>query len=157
VSAVLSTDEIVAAEPFSLPSASSSSYGGSPLAAAAALVTLQTICDEELIDNAARVGRLLLEGLRALQAEHPSIANVRGKGLLIGFDLVSLKRGATTEPAFMPKDGCVAFFEDCLANGLILMAYTPRVRLHPPLVLSAEEATQALAIIGSALERLEAC
>jgi 4-aminobutyrate aminotransferase/(S)-3-amino-2-methylpropionate transaminase len=157
VSAVLSTDEIVAAEPFSLPSASSSSYGGSPLAAAAALVTIQTICDEELVDNAARVGRLLLEGLRALQAEHPSIANVRGKGLLIGFDLVSLKRGATSELALMPKDGCIAFFKDCLAKGLILMGYTPRVRLHPPLVLSADEATHALAIIDSALERLETC
>jgi len=157
VSAVLSTDEIVAAEPFSLPSASSSSYGGSPLAAAAALVTIQTICDEGLVDNAVRVGRLLLEGLRSLQAEHPSIANVRGKGLLIGFDLVPPKRDATSELAFMPKDGCVAFFRDCLANGLILMGYAPRVRLHPPLVLSADEATRALAIIGRALERLETC
>ena len=56
VSAVVSTDEIVAAEPFSLPSASSSSYGGSPLASAAALVTIRTIVDEALADNAARVG-----------------------------------------------------------------------------------------------------
>jgi 4-aminobutyrate aminotransferase-like enzyme len=159
VSAVLSTDQIVAAEPFSLPSASSSSYGGNPLAAAAALVTIQTICDEGLVDNAARVGRMLLEGLRALEAEHPSIANVRGKGLLIGFDLVRPKRDAigTSESAFMPKDGCVGFFKECLANGLILMGYTPRVRLHPPLVLSAAEATRALAIIDGALERLETC
>jgi 4-aminobutyrate aminotransferase / (S)-3-amino-2-methylpropionate transaminase / 5-aminovalerate transaminase len=159
VSAVLSTDEIVAAEPFSLPSASSSSYGGNPLAAAAALVTIQTICDEGLVDNAARVGRMLLEGLRALEAEHPSIANVRGKGLLIGFDLVRPKRDAAgkSELVFMPKDGCVAFFKECLANGLILMGYTPRVRLHPPLVLSADEATRALAIIGDALQRFETC
>jgi len=159
VSAVLSTDEIVAAEPFSLPSASSSSYGGNPLAAAAALVTIQTICDEGLVDNAARVGRLLLEGLRALEAEHPSIANVRGKGLLIGFDLVRPEKDATgrTGLAFMPKDGCVEFFKECLANGLILMGYTPRVRLHPPLVLSAGEAARALAIIGGALQRLESC
>jgi 4-aminobutyrate aminotransferase/(S)-3-amino-2-methylpropionate transaminase len=157
VSALLSTDAIVAAEPFSLPSASSSSYGGNPLAAAAALVTIRTICDEGLVDNAARVGRTLLEGLRALEAEHPSIANVRGKGLLIGFDLVRPKRDATgkSELAFMPKDGCVEFFKECLANGLILMGYTPRVRLHPPLVLSADEATRALAIIGGALQRLE--
>jgi 4-aminobutyrate aminotransferase-like enzyme len=57
----------------------------------------------------------------------------------------------------MPKAGCVDFFKECLANGLILMGYTPRVRLHPPLVLSADEATRALAIIGSALGRLETC
>jgi 4-aminobutyrate aminotransferase/(S)-3-amino-2-methylpropionate transaminase len=159
VSAVLSTDEIVAAEPFSLPSASSSSYGGNPLAAAAALVTIQTICDDGLVDHAARVGRLLLEGLRALAVEHPSIANVRGKGLLIGFDLVLPGREAAgkTGVAFMPKDRCVEFFKECLANGLILMGYTPRVRVHPPLVLSAAEATRALAIIGGALERLESC
>ena len=64
VSAVLSTDAIVAAEPFSLPSASSSSYGGNPLAAAAALVTIQTICDERLADNAALRGGVFLDGLR---------------------------------------------------------------------------------------------
>jgi 4-aminobutyrate aminotransferase/(S)-3-amino-2-methylpropionate transaminase len=159
VSAVLSTDAIVAAEPFSLPSASSSSYGGNPLAAAAALVTIQTICDEGLVDNAERVGRLLLDGLRTLEAGHPSIANVRGKGLLIGFDLVrpTGEANRNNELALMPKAGCVDFFKECLANGLILMGYTPRVRLHPPLVLSADEATRALAIIGSALGRLETC
>ena len=88
VSAVLSTDAIVAAEPFSLPSASSSSYGGNPLAAAAALVTIQTIRDDRLADNAARVGGVFLDGLRRIASRNRSIANVRGKGLLVGFDLV---------------------------------------------------------------------
>jgi 4-aminobutyrate aminotransferase-like enzyme len=88
VSAVISTSEIVAAEPFSLPSASSSSYGGNPLACAAALATITTIRDDRLVENAARVGRLLLDGLRQLEARHPAIRNVRGRGLLIGFDLV---------------------------------------------------------------------
>jgi 4-aminobutyrate aminotransferase-like enzyme len=107
----------------------------------------------------ARVGRILLEGLRALEAERRSIANVRGRGLLIGFDLVRPKMDTTgrSELALMPKDGCVEFFKACLANGLILMGYTPRVRLHPPLILSAAEATRALAIIGGALNRLETC
>jgi 4-aminobutyrate aminotransferase/(S)-3-amino-2-methylpropionate transaminase len=149
VSALLSTDRIVAAEPFSLPSASSSSYGGNPLAAAAALVTITTIRDDGLVENSARVGRLLLDGLSGLSRRHRSIANVRGRGLLIGFDLVRADR------SLMPKDGCVAFFNECLANGLILMGYTPRVRIHPPLILSADEATRALAIIDRALDRLE--
>ena len=158
VSAVLSTDEIVSAEPFSLPSASSSSYGGNPLAAAAALVTIQTIVEDGLVDNAARVGRVFLEGLRALEQRHRSIANVRGKGLLIGFDLVRLKpdttddaRGVRLQPDFMPKDLCVTFFKECLAHGLILMGYTPRVRIHPPLILTDDEARRALAIIDHAL------
>ena len=161
VSAVLSTDEIVAAEPFSLPSASSSSYGGNPLAAAAALATITTILDEHLVENSARVGRLFLDGLRTLQARHPSIANVRGRGLLIGFDLVRLTASAEASPAdrlaFMPKDTCVTFFKECLANGVILMGYTPRVRVHPPLILTADEATRALSVIDDALGRIEAC
>jgi len=169
VSAVLSTDAIVAAEPFSLPSASSSSYGGNPLAAAAALVTIQTICDEGLVDNAVRVGGVLLDGLRRIASRNPSIANVRGKGLLIGFDLVrpavarqpdATSRGDREDgrhvrlPAdhLLPKEDCVRFFKACLANGLILMGYTPRVRIHPPLILTADEAVRALGIIEGALE-----
>lgn len=165
VSAVLSTDAIVAAEPFSLPSASSSSYGGNPLAAAAALVTVETIRDERLADNAARVGSVLLDGLRRIASRNRSIANVRGKGLLVGFDLVrpevrprpSRAASAFAEAAgpLLPKDGCVKFFRECLANGLILMGYTPRVRIHPPLILSADEAARALGIIEGALESVE--
>lgn len=152
VSAVVSTDEIMSAEPFSLPSASSSSYGGSPLATAAALVTIQTIIDEGLVANAARVGRLFLDGLRSIAERRRSIANVRGRGLLIGFDLVSDPDARTP----LSKDGCVRFFKDCLAEGLIAMSYTPRVRIHPPLMLSVEQAAWALAIFDAALGRLDA-
>jgi 4-aminobutyrate aminotransferase-like enzyme len=150
VSAVISTDEIVAAEPFSLPSASSSSYGGNPLAARAALVTIETIRDENLTGNAATVGTLLLQGLTEIAARRQSIANVRGRGLLIGFDL-------TDAGGAMSKPKCIAFFKECLANGLILMGYTPRVRLHPPLVLTADEAKRAVSVIDEALEQIERC
>jgi 4-aminobutyrate aminotransferase-like enzyme len=158
MSAVVSTDEIVAAKPFSLPSASSSSYGGNPLACAAALVTISTIRDDRLVENAARVGQLLLEGLRDLQARHRTIANVRGRGLLIGFDLTdpTPAAGRTGAARFLAKDKCVAFFNECLANGLILMGYTPRVRIHPPLILTADEARQAVSVIDASLSRLEA-
>ena len=153
VSAVVSTEEIMAAKPFSLPSASSSSYGGNPLAAAAALVTIQTILSDKLVENSARVGRQLRDGLEALSKRHHSIANVRGQGLLIGFDLVSDRE----TKALLPKEKCVEFFQGCLANGLIMMGYTPRVRVHPPLILSSEQAKNALAIIDRVLERFEAC
>ncbi len=152
VSALVSTDEIVAAKPFSLPSASSSSYGGNPLGAAAALVTIQTILSDRLVENSAKVGRLLQDGLVALAAKHRSIANVRGEGLLIGFDLVTDQEMKTP----LPTEKCIEFFKDCLADGLIMMSYTPRVRVHPPLILSAEQANSALAIIDRVLERLEA-
>ena len=48
------------------------------------------------------------------------------------------------------------FFKDCLAERLIAMSYTPRVRIHPPLVLSAEQVTAALAVFDAALGRLDA-
>jgi 4-aminobutyrate aminotransferase-like enzyme len=153
VSAVVSTAEIMAARPFSLPSASSSSYGGNPLAAAAALVTIQTILSEQLVENSARVGRQLRDGLEALAARHRSIANVRGAGLLVGFDLISDPETKT----LLPKEKCIEFFQACLAEGLIMMGYTPRVRVHPPLILSSEQAKQALEIIDRVLERFEAC
>jgi 4-aminobutyrate aminotransferase / (S)-3-amino-2-methylpropionate transaminase / 5-aminovalerate transaminase len=151
VSALVSTDEIMAAEPFSLPSASSSSYGGNPLAAAAALVTIQTILSDKLAENSVTVGAVLRHGLQALANQHRSIANVRGRGLLIGFDLVADKE----KKILLSTERCIEFFKDCLAEGLIMMGYTPRVRVHPPLILSAEQANSALAIIDHALARLE--
>ena len=152
VSALVSTDEIMAAKPFSLPSASSSSYGGNPLAAAAALVTIQTILSDGLVENSAKVGRVLRDGFEAIARKRRSIANVRGSGLLIGFDLVSDLKTKT----LLPKERCVEFFKRGLAEGLIMMSYTPRVRVHPPLILSVEQANSALAIIDGVLEQFEA-
>jgi 4-aminobutyrate aminotransferase/(S)-3-amino-2-methylpropionate transaminase len=153
MSALISTDAIVSAEPFSLPSASSSSYGGNPLAAAAGLVTITTIRDEGLVENSARVGGQLVEGLRAIAGRHRSIANVRGKGLLVGFDLV-VDNGRPA-PEFLSKGRCITFFKECLDRGVIMMGYTPRVRVHPPLILSADQANQALEVIEAALGQLE--
>jgi 4-aminobutyrate aminotransferase-like enzyme len=152
MSAVLSTSEIMAAEPFSLPSASSSSYGGNPLASAAGLVTISTIVDDDLVANARERGRQFVDGLNALAARHGSIANVRGRGLLVGFDFV--RPGTTRE--FLGKGPCIAFFKDCLENGVIAMSYTPRVRIHPPLIITRQEVEQALAVFDEALGRLHA-
>ena len=125
MSALVSTDQIMAAKPFSLPSASSSSYGGNPLAAAAALVTIQTILSDKLVESSAKIGRLLQEGFEKLATKRRSIANVRGRGLLIGFDLVTDQESKT----FLSKERCIEFFKRGLAEGLIMMSYTPRVRV----------------------------
>jgi 4-aminobutyrate aminotransferase-like enzyme len=151
VSAVISTDKIMAAKPFSLPSASSSSYGGNPLAATAALVTIQTIVDENLAQNAVSVGEFFRDGLREIESRRGMIANIRGRGLLVGFDLVDDRK------QLLPKANCVEFFKACLAEGLIMMSYTPRVRVHPPLILRRAEAEQALAVIDDVLSEMTAC
>jgi len=117
------------------------------------LITIQTIMSDNLVENSAEVGRQLRDGLQALSARHPSLADVRGEGLLIGFDLVS----DLETKALLPKERCVEFFKGCLAEGLIMMGYTPRVRIHPALILSSEQATTALTIIDRVLERFEAC
>jgi 4-aminobutyrate aminotransferase-like enzyme len=152
MSAVISTDEIMAAEPFSLPSASSSSYGGNPLAAAAGLITISTIIEDNLTTNSRERGQQFVDGLQLLSAKHGTIANVRGRGLLVGFDFV--KPGTTKQ--FLPKDTCIAFFKDCLENGVIAMSYTPRVRVHPPLIITKAEVEQSLAVFDAALGRLRA-
>lgn len=151
VSAVISTDEIMSAKPFSLPSASSSSYGGNPLAAAAALITIGTIIDDGLAANAREVGDLFRAGLTSIANQRGGIANIRGRGLLVGFDLVN------ESGAFLPKPACVEFFQRCLARGLIMMCYTPRVRVHPPLILRPDQAAQALATIDDVLSQMTAC
>ena len=151
VSAVISTDEMMAAKPFSLPSASSSSYGGNPLAAAAALVTIRSIVEEDLATNAREIGDFLRGGLTSIAKKRGRIANIRGRGLLVGFDLVN------DAGVFLPKPECVDFFKRCLARGLIMMSYTPRVRVHPPLILAREQAEQALATIDDVLSEMTAC
>lgn len=143
VTAVMTTDTIAAAEPFSLPSASSSSYGGSPLAAAAVLSTIETILDEALVDNARQVGAFMLERLRAMQEKYEFIGDVRGLGLLIGLDLVKDRRSK----AELNRRVTELIFREALKRGLLLMGYMPRVRINPPLTISRELADTGLAIL----------
>ncbi len=143
VTGLISTDEITSALPFAKPSASSSSYGGNALAAAAALTTVQTIIEDGLAAHAARVGAVLLRELKALQEKYEFIGDVRGAGLLIGMDLV--KNRHTKEPLAAAVNQEI--FLDALRRGLLLMGYFSRVRINPPLILSEQEALDGVAIL----------
>lgn len=143
VSAVISTDEIVRAEPYSKPSASSSSYGGNPLAATAALATLETILDENLVERSRMLGEDMLRRLLELKEKHEFVGDVRGAGLLIGIDLV--KDRATKEP--LDRSVAERIFLECLRRGLLLMGYVPRVRINPPLTITAEQIDEGIGII----------
>ena len=143
ISGLISTDDIVQATPFARPSASSSSYGGNPLASTAALATIETIRDEGLVDHAARLGARMLERFRAMQERFPFIGDVRGVGLMIGLDLVR-DRG-TKEP--LERSHTERIFLEALRRGLLMMGYFPRVRINPPLTLSDEEADRGLDIL----------
>ncbi len=89
LSCVVSSDAITAAKPWSNPSASSSSYGGNPLASAAGLAALEIILKEDLVTNAARVGKVMLQRLEVLKEKYRCVGEVRGKGLMLGHDVTS--------------------------------------------------------------------
>ena len=152
VTGLISTDAITTAEPWSKPSFSSSSYGGNALAAAAASVTLDIIQDEGLVDNAARVGQVILERLREMQQRHPLIGHVRGRGMLIGVDLVEDRKTKTP----LSKEGCARLFHACTRRGLLTMAYAPRLRINPPLCMDEDTAHEACDILDHALNEVEA-
>ena len=143
VTGLMSTDEITASYPFAKPSSSSSSYGGNPLAATAALTTVETILDEELVQNAERVGAVLLHELQRLQEKYEFIGDVRGAGLLIGMDLVKDRTSKEPLAAAVTEE----IFRAALRRGLLLMGYFARVRINPPLILTESEARDGAAIL----------
>jgi 4-aminobutyrate aminotransferase-like enzyme len=150
VSGLASTAEITQALPWGAPSGSSSSYGGNPMAGAAILASVEVIEEERLVDNAAKVGAFMLHRLRELQEKYAFIGDVRGKGLLIGVELVRDRR--TKEP--LARDACVRLFRECLRRGLISMAYSPSFRINPPLTIDEGTADVALSILDEAFAAL---
>jgi 4-aminobutyrate aminotransferase-like enzyme len=148
LSAVVSTEALTSKKPWSNPSASSSSYGGNPLAAAAGLASLEIILKENLVKNADRVGAVMLKRLEALKEKHRVVGEVRGRGLLLGIELVKDRR--TKEP--LGKDVTQALYQECLRRGLCAMTYSATVRINPPLMISEETALAGLAILDEALE-----
>jgi len=147
LSALISTDELTSRKPFANPSGSSSSYGGNPLAAAAGLATLEIILKDDLVKHAERVGSVMLARLRAMQERHRCIGDVRGRGLLLGLELVRDRE--SKEP--LQKEVTQALFQECLRRGLVAMCYAPIVRIIPPLVITEAQALEGLELLDEAL------
>ena len=126
-------------------------FGGNPLCCAAALATLDLV-ESEYAKNAAAVGEHFTARLRELQARHDVVGEVRGKGLMIGMELV--KDRASRAPA---KALCDAVIRRAFHNGLILLSCgASTVRFMPPLVVTKAEVDEALALLETSLvEALE--
>jgi 4-aminobutyrate aminotransferase / (S)-3-amino-2-methylpropionate transaminase / 5-aminovalerate transaminase len=143
VSGVLLSDELGEAKPFSKPSASSSSYGGNPLAAVAVAETIKAIQREKLVENSRSVGGKLLGRLLQLKEKYEFIGDVRGRGLLIGVELVSDAKSRRQ----MSGKVMEIVFRESLRRGLLTMSYFPRIRINPPLVITEEQANAGADIL----------
>ena len=127
-------------------------FGGNPVVMAQARVVLEVIDDERLQENSRVVGGRLADGLRALMAKHPIIGDVRGRGLMLGVELV--KDRGTREPA---KEETVRVFEEARNLGLLIGkgGYHGNVlRIKPPMCLTAADADFALEVLDACFGRL---
>jgi 4-aminobutyrate aminotransferase len=132
------------------PGSHASTFGGNPVCIAAAHATLDII-EREAMANAAQRGEAMLNRLRGWVSKHPAVGDVRGRGLMIGIEIV--KDQATREPAPAIRDRIVDLaFERGL---LILGCGETSIRLAPPLVLNEHEAAIALDILEESITLAE--
>ena len=118
------------------PGAHASTFGGNPVACAAANVTIKLL-KEQLIANAAAVGDHLIQGIRALQDKHPIIGDVRGRGLMIGIEL---------------KEKVAPYIKQLQENRIIaLNAGMTVIRLLPPLVISYQQIDHLVDVLKEVL------
>jgi 4-aminobutyrate aminotransferase len=126
-----------------------STFGGNPVACAAALATIALI-EDGLVENAAEVGGYLIDKLNRLKASHSSIGDVRGLGLMIGVEFArpddSLAPDAKTRDQVMQK---------CFEKGLLLLSCgESTLRFCPPLIVTREEVDVAIEIFAAAIKEL---
>jgi 4-aminobutyrate aminotransferase len=133
-----------------VPGSHASTFGGNPISIAAALATMDVL-EREGIENAARVGGKMLERLRGWKETHPLVGDVRGRGLMIGIELVKDK--ATREPATALRNRVETL---AFEKGLMLLGCgETSIRLCPPLIVKEEEASVALDILEEVLTQVE--
>ena len=118
------------------------------MTARAALTTIEIIEDEGLVDNAARVGKVALERLDEMKSRMPAIGDVRGRGLLIGIELVRDRAGMEPD-----QDLAEATMYAALDRGLSFKTTMGNVlTLTPPLTITEDEMLRALDIVAAAIE-----
>jgi 4-aminobutyrate aminotransferase len=135
------------------PGSHGGTYGGNAVACAAALATLDVIDDERLAERAERLGARMLASLRERAAGHASVAEVRGRGLMLAIEFAD-GSGLTPRP-----DLAKALLAAAMARNVLLLTcgtYGQAVRIIPPLVTTDDEVDLALAAIGDSLAAIGA-
>jgi 4-aminobutyrate aminotransferase/(S)-3-amino-2-methylpropionate transaminase len=124
-------------------------YGGNPIACAAALGAIETIESEKLVERARHLGEILFTTLRAIAAKHPEIGDVRGRGAMVAIELVKVG-SKDPNPELMAK-----VIKYCQSKGVLILTagtYGNVIRFLPPLVISDELLNEALSILAEAFE-----
>lgn len=142
------------------PGAHAGTFRGNQLAMAAGTATLAFVRENRLAERAATLGARMLARLQALATDHPTIGDVRGRGLMIGVELVDPQAagsGDSPEPPPAPALA-LAVQQECLRRGLIVELggrHSTVVRLLPPLTLTDEQATAVVDRLADALAAAE--
>jgi 4-aminobutyrate aminotransferase len=125
-----------------------STFGGNPISCQAALTTIDLL-EEGLMENAARMGEYLFSGLKGLQKRFPVLGDIRGKGLMIGIEIV--KDPITKEKGVEERNRII---QSCFEKGLLILGCGENViRLSPPLIITRREADLALTILEEVLTK----
>ena len=133
------------------PGSHASTFGGNPVSCAAALAVLDIIKSENLLENAQKQGKLIKDRLNEMKEEHPMIGDVRGKGLMVGVELVKDK---TTKEYAQKETGDVMM--ECFRNGLAIVNCGINViRWMPPLNITSDLVEPALEIFEKSLTKIE--
>ena len=148
ISAIASTKELMAKWP---SGTHGGTYGGgSAITAAAALATIKTIENDELLENTVLRGRDLRAGLEKLQKRFVRIGDIRGLGLMLAVEF-------RTPDGKPDAEACSEILKHCVHNGLLLLScgsYKNVIRLIPPLVVTKKQIAEALQIFENALEEI---
>ena len=129
--------------------AHANTFGGNPVCCAAALATLELV-ETEYAANASTVGEYFLGKLRQLQARHAVIGEVRGKGLMIGMELVTDRTSRAPARAL-----CEALITRAYHNGLMLLSCgQSTVRFMPPLMIANHDVDEAVSLLAASLEEV---
>jgi 4-aminobutyrate aminotransferase len=133
------------------PGAHGSTFGGNPLAAAAAIATLEVIEQEGLLDKATETGQYILDALAEMQVRHPSIGDVRGRGLMIGLEFV--KDRQTKERAQELRNQII---QQSFESGLLMLPCgSNSIRFTPALNIPRNLVDEGLQIFEAVLTKAE--
>jgi 4-aminobutyrate aminotransferase/4-aminobutyrate aminotransferase/(S)-3-amino-2-methylpropionate transaminase len=128
----------------------SSSYGGNPMACAAALASIEVIEEEGILENVREVGKYFMDRMLKMVDEHPIVGHAKGKGFLLGIELVKDKQ--TKEPF---EEAGKLVYQKAFSKGLAWIPAGHILRMSPPLIMDKHFASMGMDIIEESIGEVE--